>query len=148
MVDGDNIASTMGEGGQNNNVGKDIQSSSSTGNTVNFNLPSYPAIPPGQDRGQLSMTAEESLRNELRELRGNITQLSVNVGKLDITMALEFQAAKDRLRVIEALVEKLENPQPLIDKRLTVIIISSLFTICVLLGAIAWFLSQLGGSGF
>lgn len=161
--------STIGEGV--NTDGGDFNNRDKTENANNLSV--YFTSPPPEkqerERRTLSMSAESSLKEEIRELRQTIGTLSTevhqainylseNVRSLDKTMAvengslqykiqvmgIEVESAKSRLDTIQSLVDKLDNPVPLFDERLLRSIFYSLIAIVGLLVVIAWLLSGRG----
>ena len=148
--------STIGE--DVNTDGGDFNNRDKTENANNLSV--YFAPQPAIDteaRG-ISVTAEESLRSEMRELRQIIGQLIEKEGVLDKTtsletnsvklqvhsMSIELDAARSRLNTIESLMKKLEQPAPIFDERLLRSIFYSLIAIVGLLVVIAWLLSGQG----
>ena len=148
--------STIGE--DVNTDGGDFNNRDKTENANNLSV--YFAPQPAIETAArcISVSAEESLRSEMRELRQIIGQLIEKEGVLDKTtsletnsvklqvhsMSIELDAARSRLNTIESLMKKLEQPAPIFDERLLRSIFYSLIAIVGLLVVIAWLLSGQG----
>jgi len=135
--------------GRNANAGGDFAGRDQSGNTVNVNFPDTwnpqaswnPSQSHGQDRG-LSVSAEESLRADIRELRTVLNDLSRTVGGLDKTLALEVAGAKERLDLMQRLIDQLarerDEGRPMFDQRTSAMLIVIGFLILLFLGIMAW----------
>ena len=138
----DQINASIGENGRSIAVGKDIRQAEATGNIVNVNLPATwnPTVAHGQD--ELSLSAEQRLSEDIRELRATISGLAQTVGSLDKTLSIEVKSANDRIDSMQALFEQLikdrDAPRPLFDKRTSNMLIVIGILILFLLGVIAW----------
>lgn len=149
--------STIGE--DVNTDGGDFNNRDKTENANNLSVYFAPQpAPVEQEARGISVTAEESLFSEMRELRQIIGHLIEKLGVLDKTtsletnsvklqvhsMSVELDAARSRLNTIESLMKKLEQPCPIFDERLLRSIFYSLIAIVGLLVVIAWLLSGQG----
>jgi hypothetical protein len=137
----DQINASIGENGRSIAVGKDIRQAEATGNIVNVNLPTWnPSTAHGQD--ELSLSAEQRLSDDIRELRATISGLAQTVGSLDKTLSVEVKSANDRIDSMQSLFEQLlrerDEPRPLFDRRTSNMLIVIGILILFLLGIIAW----------
>jgi chromosome segregation ATPase len=152
------VGGDVGTGG-GNFTGRDHRENE---NKVNVYVQHTP--PPLEEKRSISVTAEESLRIEIRELRSTANHLADQVARLDKTLAVsnteneavkkevaimsvEISSVDTRLTTMERLVTTMDKREPIFDPKMLRNIFYSLLGMIALLVIIAYLLSDSGGLG-
>jgi hypothetical protein len=151
---------SVGDGvstGGGNFTGRDHTDADASANvSVYFQNP-----PPYEEKRSISVTAEESLRVEIRELRATASHLADQVARLDKTLAVsnsendavkkevaimsvEISSVDTRLTTMERLVTTMDKREPVFDPKMLRNIFYAMLGVVSLLVVIAYLLSDGG----